>query len=74
MDGGLRSGFGSEGEVGGWCGGESEAGGEEEEDVGDCSGEGLTDAEIKILVESCQRHRTKKQINLGKVLTLCLIV
>ena len=28
-------------------------------------GEPLTAAERKILVEKCQRHRTKRQINLG---------
>ncbi|XP_002511770.2 CRS2-associated factor 1, mitochondrial isoform X1 [Ricinus communis] len=29
-------------------------------------GQPLTNAERKILVESCQRHKTKKQINLGR--------
>lgn len=28
-------------------------------------GDALTDAEIKILVDKCQRGKTKRQINLG---------
>lgn len=41
-------------------------------------GEPLTAAERKILVERCQRHKTKRQVNLGTtsldpVMTRCLI-
>lgn len=28
-------------------------------------GESLTGAEMKIIVEKCQRHKTKRQVNLG---------
>lgn len=31
-------------------------------------GEPLTQAERAILIDKCQKHRTKRQVNLGKVL------
>lgn len=37
-------------------------------------GEPLTGAERKILVEKCQRHRTKRQINLGVHSLFCFSV
>ncbi|MQL85412.1 hypothetical protein Taro_017951 [Colocasia esculenta] len=51
---------------GGGDGGDGKKGASRRKSREEILGEPLTPAEMKILVEKCQRHRTKRQVNLGR--------